>query len=952
MAKPIVIAVAAAVLAAQGPSAEARKLNRPTLSLKRPDTLFDVVGRSNKFVPPKSFAFQAGPLPTNAWWENFASAADPESSEGNIFQMPYVVMSCARAVHVIQPAMSENNGESYQKSAGLSIGITDETAAEGPYAADWDELSFTMGWRSGSKGWIMQVPLVRGSPYVTAEYNGAIPHIYSLQKLRMHNGQRWISVDGIQHPCDGWTKLKGRVFGLDVEEHDKTWLILASMHTGEGVQQEWTCQAEPFSLVASHAHTGGVRVALANDCTTGAHPVHCAGAPHGKDASEYAELLVQYGGTYPTGGKIDFFVDGDLGTMQWTWETNTMTGFEETEVVQLAWPVHKPLLASETRMEEINDVHAATPFKDVRGPTVAVVGNQWKLHYELMPDTGLAAFHPVDPAIKQQIIDTLAGPKPGMWEGELPDKDFELPEEFTKGMGDTYFSGKQFGRLAQLIAIANEVGQSHQPWFGEMVDRLQSAMESWLHKSSTTPFVYDLSWGGLISCGCEIDNCNGYCPPKCKVQRDPLNPQSCPALENSQANFGNSVYNDHHFHYGYWIYAAAVLAKFAPEWEATFREKLLSLMRDYANPSEEDRSYPVVRHKDWFLGFSWAMGIIVTNTKGRNQESTSEAVNAYYAVYAYAKMLEGKENWASDVKDLARIWLAMEAHGAETYWQIHESAGAASSEVYDETDFPDRVVGILWEHQATSKTWFSKSAFAVSGIQLLPFTPASETYLKADWVESHVKEFRNDCNADPQCAKGWSWTVCMEQAVVDKQGALGCIHSMPHDYFSPADKASGGNSLTNSLYWIATRPSFTDAIKKTSMPLAQELPALAVGVDEGAYQEGGASVGLNAGILKGLAGHNIINRYSGDEAILTQDGISINLLQLGMLCCFAFLLSMGAAIATRHGHSFFWRRQDALRGTYSSFTCAQAQSDARNVARAPGDFLLDAEANEQDIITA
>lgn len=47
--------------------------------------------------------------------------------------------------------------------------------------------------------------------------------------------------------------------------------------------------------------------------------------------------------------------------------------------------------------------------------------------------------------------------------------------------------------------------------------------------------------------------------------------------------------------------------------------------------------------KDWFLGSSWALGIPtlggVPYSNGRNQESSSEAVNAYDAVALYGHVM-------------------------------------------------------------------------------------------------------------------------------------------------------------------------------------------------------------------------------------------------------------------------------------------------------------------------
>lgn len=75
-------------------------------------------------------------------------------------------------------------------------------------------------------------------------------------------------------------------------------------------------------------------------------------------------------------------------------------------------------------------------------------------------------------------------------------------------------------------------------------------------------------------------------------------------------NFGAGFYNDHHFHYGYHIYAAAVLAKLSPDWARLYHERVLVLIRDIANPSSADPFFTTFRHKDWYLGSSWASGIV------------------------------------------------------------------------------------------------------------------------------------------------------------------------------------------------------------------------------------------------------------------------------------------------------------------------------------------------------
>ena len=61
-------------------------------------------------------------------------------------------------------------------------------------------------------------------------------------------------------------------------------------------------------------------------------------------------------------------------------------------------------------------------------------------------------------------------------------------------------------------------------------------------------------------------------------------------------------------------------------------------IRDIANPSPEDTYFPVTRHKDWYRGHSWAGGLPLF-IAGRNQESSSEAINAYEGVSLFGEVM-------------------------------------------------------------------------------------------------------------------------------------------------------------------------------------------------------------------------------------------------------------------------------------------------------------------------
>ena len=102
----------------------------------------------------------------------------------------------------------------------------------------------------------------------------------------------------------------------------------------------------------------------------------------------------------------------------------------------------------------------------------------------------------------------------------------------------------------------------------------------------------DRSWGGIVMCGCDYDGDSKHC-------RNSF--PDCPALVDQGQNFGAGFYNDHHFHFGYHIYAAAVVSKFDRKWGKRFFQHVLLLIRDIANPSPQDPYFPTWRHKDWYV---------------------------------------------------------------------------------------------------------------------------------------------------------------------------------------------------------------------------------------------------------------------------------------------------------------------------------------------------------------
>lgn len=189
--------------------------------------------------------------------------------------------------------------------------------------------------------------------------------------------------------------------------------------------------------------------------------------------------------------------------------------------------------------------------------------------------------------------------------------------------------------MARLALIADEL-EEHT--ISERIrSKLRSHLEEWFDSRNVNPLVYDDTWGGIVS----------------------LN-----SMKNVHADFGNAAYNDHHYHYGYFVYAAAVVGKEHPKWLENYTPAVMDLVRDYANPDREDPYFVFCRHKDMYAWHSWAGGVF-SAPDAKNQESTSEAVNGYYAVYLLGLALHN-----DNLANFGRILMQMEIRSARKYWQV------------------------------------------------------------------------------------------------------------------------------------------------------------------------------------------------------------------------------------------------------------------------------------------
>lgn len=253
---------------------------------------------------------------------------------------------------------------------------------------------------------------------------------------------------------------------------------------------------------------------------------------------------------------------------------------------------------------------------------------------------------------------------------------------------DTYFGGKALYRLANLMQIATSLGEEEAAATAR--DRLVEALTDWTtadrcESEASRCFVYDPEVKGIVG----------------KV-----------------AAFGSDEFNDHHFHYGYLLSAAAIAVTDDPSLTDRFQPVMDLVAADLA--SDGGGSYfPDQRVFDAYAGHSWASGYVPFRD-GNNQESSSEAVTAWNGLALWA------DATGDDALGDAAVWmLSNEAATAQAYWVGFDE----DQSVY--AAYEHSIVALNWGSKRDYSTWFSAEPAAKLGIQLIPMSPVAG-YLAGD----------------------------------------------------------------------------------------------------------------------------------------------------------------------------------------------------------------------------
>lgn len=220
-------------------------------------------------------------------------------------------------------------------------------------------------------------------------------------------------------------------------------------------------------------------------------------------------------------------------------------------------------------------------------------------------------------------------------------------------------------------------------------------------------------------------------------------------------DFGNTYYNDHHFHFGYFVYAAAVIGYLDPTWVDGHKDYVNTLVRDYANPSSADPYFPVYRNFDWFHGHSWAHGLY-ESWDGRDQESSSEDTMS-----AYALKMWGRTVGDANLEARGNLQLAVSARSLQHYYLY------ASNNVDQPSNFiGNKVAGILFENKVDHTTYFGTNIEYIQGIHMIPLLPMSALARTKQFVQEEWDTYFNNGRVD-NISGGWRGILYSNLAIID-----------------------------------------------------------------------------------------------------------------------------------------------------------------------------------------
>lgn len=680
------------------------------------------MGAPTPLQPQRTASLVNRPLPTHKWWGSLSFMG--EMTVGDVNDAAYITPDplIARLTNKGFRAMGIPNG---LRVSGTNFGYTiPDPFAEvfdgiaiahssgvdmQAYLKDYSDGSVTVQWQAGEAA-KLEATFIHGSPYVfVTVFDGDL----IIKTLRADSTEKgtFTSPTGT---LGLWTELAG---------NHNNFLI-------SGTSDTEFSNVEGNTITASNS-SGLFTLAYIPE-TNGLPSTNLVNAIAAQSQKRVAKLL------------IDYVVD----------RSNNQITVTHHYLDANSQPIDTLMGLQPLHWKRSYTVAPVTQVRSARGMTKFVLGHEFS--YTLDSIGVLPALPNVASTLSISQLNTLV------------DNLLEQGESSWKPYNDAYWSGKIYGKVAELIAITQQAGlmTEHE----RLLSWLKTELADWLTAGSSDAldvkqyFAYDKQWSALL------------------------------AMEES---FGShQQLNDHHFHYGYMVRAAAEICRNEPTWCSSdqYGPMVELLIRDYA-AGRDDPMFPYLRHFDPANGFSWASGK-ANFVRGNNNESTSEAANAYGAMVLYG-LITGND-------EIMERGMYLHASTAATFWEYWNNLDGFRNVGAEHDNFPPGYgylsTSIVWGDGAAFSTWFSAAYAHILGIQGLPSNTLNmHVGLNSDYMQSYVAlGLAESSNGKPSglAADQWRDIWWNLMAMVDPETALTDYQSVTS--YTP----EAGESKAHTYHWL------------------------------------------------------------------------------------------------------------------------------------------------------
>ncbi|KAH7354573.1 glycosyl hydrolase family 81-domain-containing protein [Pyrenochaeta sp. MPI-SDFR-AT-0127] len=570
---------------------------------------------------------------------------------------------------------------------------------------------------------VMSIPCVQGMGLITAIYDRAKPVL--------NTGVFFRTLDYVQ-------AINGATHKYRIQLNDGSkWLLYVTPTTSLGIP--------PFTLVDSSRIAGPADFVGMIQVTK--NPAEAEGE----------EAFDSSAGAYAINATISGSTGGSSGHYSLSWAKG---GVQSQNLLMYALPHHVESFDEETKQSLRDNIKLVTTTK---GFATAVIADNITMIEDDLPDT--IGFAPWAKAANgagggSENINLSPGALALVDQAGM----FELSQDMDKQtrLNSMYYSGKGLAKFAAIIYTLNNITGNSQ-YAAAGLDRLKDAFNVFVNNTQPEPLLYDTVWKGIVSGAT-------YKPPY-----------------DTGLDFGNTLYNDHHFHYGYFVWTAAVIGHLDPGWldQGSNKAWVNTLVRDFANPVD-DAYYPLSRSFDWFHGHSWAKGLFESGD-GKDQESTSEDTFATYALKMWGKVV-GDPN----MEARGNIQLAVQARSIRNYFLM-----TSDNQNQPPQFLHNKATGILFENKIDHTTYFGAKMEYIQGIHMIPLNPSSAYTRPKQFVQEEWDSYFSNDRAE-RVEGGWKAILYANLALINPQRS--------YDFFSDPDfntEMDGGASRTWYLAYSA-----------------------------------------------------------------------------------------------------------------------------------------------------